>query len=60
MSDNIGARKAVKDVEPQLRAALEDVLKRFGGKASIEIELPHSLDLMDDQSWEGNIYKYSF
>lgn len=60
MSDTPGLRRSVRDAEPQLREALRDVLSRFGGKATIEIELPDAEELIDDPSWEGNIYKYSF
>lgn len=63
MAEPLGLKQSVQNTEPQLRAALQDVLQRFGGKAAIEIELAKPVDLVDlvdDQSWEGNIYKYVF
>ena len=54
----VGVRKAVIEAEVQLRPALADLAKRFGGKASIQIELPEG-DFGDDP-WSGNLYKYSF
>lgn len=60
MSEAPSLRKSVKDAEPELRAALQDVLERFGAKATVELELPSPDELIDDPGWEGNIYKYSF
>ncbi|MEN2787553.1 hypothetical protein ACFOKI_02965 [Sphingomonas qilianensis] len=57
--DETGARQAVTAAEPQLRAALQDVIQRFGS-TSIQIELPIEHSFTDDQQWSGNVYKYSF
>jgi len=55
-------RNEIANVEPQLRAALRDVLARTGGKASVEIELPLLKDTPDGGTppWTGNIYRYSW
>lgn len=60
MADIPGVKNLVQNAEPELRAALQDMLQRFGGNVALEVQLPGPANLEDDRSWEGNVYKYSF
>jgi hypothetical protein len=56
-----GLRQEVQGKERELRAALGDLLDRFGGgQVSLQVEMPASARFEEDPQWSGNLYKYSF
>jgi hypothetical protein len=55
-----GLRQAVQGKEEELRAALGDLIERFGSGVSLQVEMPASKRFHEDPQWSGNLYKYSF
>lgn len=56
-SDQDKIEIAIKELEPEVRAALKDIMKGSGG---VTISIDDGSKRIQAGEWSGNVYKYSF